>query len=94
MVNLLYQNDHEYKDGKTLYTAKCWNDLASRPFNSLIPVDEYGYSKHIMVSRPGTHADYNKGWECLKLEVSCGDKYFNGSSWTTTPSTFWINFHA
>lgn len=44
-------------------------------------------------TRGKNHADYNKGWELLKARLSIGNKYWNGSEWTTTESDFWINYH-
>jgi hypothetical protein len=32
------------------------------------------------------------GWELMKFRLRIGDKYWDGSSWTTTDSTFYINF--
>ena len=34
----------------------------------------------------------NKGWDMLKIKLKIGDKYWNGSSWTTTESTAWIPY--
>ena len=38
-------------------------------------------------------ADFNKGWPMLKMRIKIGNKYWNGSYWTTTDSTFWVNYH-
>lgn len=37
--------------------------------------------------------DYNKGWEVLQAKLQIGDYYWNGSTWTTTETTFFINYH-
>ena len=44
-------------------------------------------------TRGKNHADYNKGWPMLKAKLQIGNKYWNGSEWTTTESVFWINYH-
>ena len=33
-----------------------------------------------------------KGWNLMKFKVQCGDKYWNGSQWTTTDSGFYMAF--
>lgn len=43
-------------------------------------------------ANPGS-TGYNTGWPMLKIKLQIGDKYWNGSSWTTTESTFWLNYH-
>ena len=35
----------------------------------------------------------NRGWDILKCRLSVGDKYWNGTYWVTSPSTFWIPYH-
>lgn len=42
--------------------------------------------------RNSSHADYGKGFPMQKFKLQIGDKYWNGTSWTTTESTFYINF--
>lgn len=44
-------------------------------------------------TRSKDHADYGKGYPLLKCKLQIGDKYWNGSAWTTTDSTFYINFN-
>ena len=36
--------------------------------------------------------NYGKGFELLKCKLQIGDNYWNGSSWTTTESTFYFRF--
>jgi len=33
-----------------------------------------------------------RGWKLLKIRFRVGDKYWNGSQWTTTDSTFYLSF--
>ena len=37
--------------------------------------------------------NYNKGWNLITAKLQIGDKYWNGSTWTTTDTTFSIPFH-
>lgn len=46
-----------------------------------------------MPSRSSGSTDYGKGWPLLKAKLQIGDKYWNGSIWTTTESTFYINYN-
>lgn len=36
--------------------------------------------------------NYGNGWQLLRVGVKVGDKYWNGTQWTTTQSTFYLNF--
>ena len=44
-------------------------------------------------TRSSSDTDYNKGWPMLRAKLQIGDYYWNGSDWTTTDTTFWINYH-
>lgn len=48
------------------------------------------YNKY---TRSKNHADYNKGWPMLKARLQIGNKYWNGSTWTTTETDFQIYYH-
>ena len=48
------------------------------------------YNKY---TRGKNNADYNKGWPMLKAKLQIGNKYWNGSQWTTTETTFDIYYH-
>lgn len=43
--------------------------------------------------RTPSHEDYGKGWRLLKLKLQIGNYYWDGSSWTNNPSTFYISFN-
>lgn len=45
-----------------------------------------------MPRRSSASQDYGKGWPILKAKLKIGDKYWNGSTWTTTESVFQINY--
>lgn len=44
-------------------------------------------------SRTKTNSQYGKGFPLLKAKLKIGNKYWNGSQWTTTSSTFYINYN-
>lgn len=46
-----------------------------------------------MPTRSSSDASYGKGWPLLQAKLNIGDKYWNGSTWTTTESTFYINYN-
>lgn len=48
---------------------------------------------HTMDSRSKEHSMYGKGWPMLQAKLQIGDKYWNGTTWTTTDSTFYINYN-
>lgn len=37
---------------------------------------------------------YGTGYEMLKMKLQIGDKYWDGTQWTTTDSTFYISFYS
>lgn len=44
-------------------------------------------------SRTSTDENYGKGWPLLKMKLQIGNKYWNGSIWTSSESTFYLNFN-
>lgn len=48
------------------------------------------YNKY---ERNPNNADFNKGFPMLKAKLQIGNKYWNGSQWTTTETTFDIYYH-
>lgn len=58
------------------------------------PITEIGCnSTDNAYSRNKSDANYNKGWNLLKLKLNIGNKYWNGSEWTTKEATFFIPYH-
>lgn len=59
------------------------------------PLIDAGYNgtETVMMERAYNTTDYNKGWETLKCRLQIGDKFWNGTVWTTIPSDFWISYH-
>jgi hypothetical protein len=47
-------------------------------------------STTLNVSHAQNHPNY--GWNLMKFKLQIGDKYWNGSQWTTTESTFYVKF--
>ena len=43
--------------------------------------------------RTSSDPNYGKGWPMIKCKLQIGDKYWNGTQWTTTESTFYINYN-
>lgn len=60
------------------------------PLDIDIPFEKY---KLEILERDTTSANYNKGFSFFTAQLKIGNKYWNGSVWTTTPSTFTLNFH-
>lgn len=46
-----------------------------------------------MGTRSKSDSSYGKGWPMLQAKLQIGDKYWNGTTWTTTDSTFTINYN-
>ena len=92
---LLYQCYIYWKESKKqAYQYNCWYDVNNKNYNTLFPVDLMGFDKApVAFSRQYGNSDFNKGWTMLKLQVSVGDKYWNGTSWQTGECTFELNFH-
>ena len=92
---LLYQCYIYWKESKKqAYQYNCWKDVNNNNYNTLFPVDLMGFDKApVAFSRQYGNSDFNKGWTMLKLQVSVGDKYWNGTSWQTGECTFELNFH-
>ena len=90
--NLLYQRNHKYdKVNYKLWDIDEDTNYCSGANN---PITDFGCnSTDNAYSRRKDDANYNKGWNCLKLTLSIGNKYWNGSQWTTTKSDFWIPYH-
>ena len=63
---------------------------------TLYPIKDVGAPSAycIYCYRTPATTNYNKGWDMLKIKLKIGDKYWNGSSWTTTETTAWIPYHA
>lgn len=62
-----------------------------------IPMEDmdlsFGSDIQRYAKRTKTESLYNRGWAILKAQLKIGDKYWNGSQWTTSNSTFWISYH-
>lgn len=92
---LLYQCYIYWKESKKkAYSYNCWKDANGNNYNVLFPDDVLGFDKApVAFSRQYGNSDFNKGWTMLKLQISIGDKYWNGTSWQTGECTFELNFH-
>ena len=84
--------ENAYKDF-TYETSSGWNGniLGS-------PITYHGIrTAEAVKKRSSSDTFYNKGWPMLKCRLCIGDstqkKYWNGSSWVSNETTFWINMH-
>lgn len=58
------------------------------------PITEVGcHSTDNAKTRKKSDSSYNKGWNTLKVKLSIGNKYWSGSYWTSSETTFWIPYH-
>lgn len=90
--NLLYQRECNYD--KVHYNVWTINEDTNYCDGINTPLTEFGCSgTDNAYSRRKGDADYNKGWNMLKLKLSIGNKYWNGSQWTTKQSICWIPYH-
>lgn len=90
--NLLYQRECNYD--KVHYNVWTINEDTNYCDGINTPLTEFGCSgTDNAYSRRKGDADYNKGWNMLKLKLSIENKYWNGSQWTTTESTCFIPYH-
>lgn len=53
-----------------------------------------GNNTNVTFWRNLNHNNFGEGWKLLQVKLQIGDKYWDGSGWTTTPSTFYISFIA
>lgn len=96
--SLFYQNGTDYEDGKKTQRLSIVN--AEEGWYATTPVDKslknlpsdmnYG---GFLCTRTPSNTDYGKGFKMWMMELQIGDKYWNGTQWTTTPSTFYISFN-
>jgi hypothetical protein len=76
--NLLYQRECKYD--KVHYNVWTINEDTNYCDGINTPLTEFGCSgTDNAYSRRKGDADYNKGWNMLKLKLSIGNKYWNGS---------------
>ena len=60
---------------------------------SLANIPDLGGQSTDASTRTSSNPNYRKGWDMLKIRLKIGNKYWNGTQWTTTPSTAWIPYH-
>lgn len=97
--DLYYQNNKGADDkNKHPFTIINYDEYyyATAPVDKAVDVksDSEYMGVHREISKKGDIPDnYGSGWECWKMKLQIGDKYWNGSEWTTTESTFYINYN-
>lgn len=60
------------------------------PYDMAYTGQESGYT--VYARRKSSDTGFGTGFPLLKIRLRIGDKYWNGSQWTTTNSTFYMNF--
>lgn len=56
-------------------------------------ITTYGFVWDLLFAQYGiTPPAYGEGFDMWKMKVQLGNKYWNGSAWTTTPSTFYLPY--
>lgn len=92
--DLLWQK-RGYFGGDGKYLHKIYVDNTDNKEYLSFPLVDAGYNgdDQLIASRAIGYSDYNKGWNSLKCKLKIGDKYWNGSAWTTSDSDFWIPYH-
>lgn len=90
--NLLYQRECRYdKVNYHVWTIKEDTNYCGGLNN---PLTEFGCnSTDNAFTRRKDDTNYNKGWNCLKVKLSIGNKYWNGRAWTGVENHFWIPYH-
>lgn len=79
--------------GSDYAQTEVWQESAQ--FYSVFPYDgiETIAGEYNRIKRSSSSQDYNTGWSVIKAKLQIGENYWNGSSWTTTETTFSINYH-
>lgn len=92
--DLYYQwNGTKYGD-KNRSTLNIVNKEAK--FYSTSPVDksvDIDECKYLGLYRNKNHSMYGLGFSMWKMKLQIGDKYWNGTNWTSTESTFYIKYN-
>ena len=88
--DLWWQCDHT-SPGDDGGTTRVWDDdfFTCYPYDGVTTLaGEYN-----RYTRSKNNVDYNKGWAMLTAKLQISDKYWDGSTWTTTETTFDIYYH-
>lgn len=89
-MELFYNVDHSGNKVNTHFYS-----TDSQGYYDVLPLDsmEYRSGEYVRAERGSNDGNYGKGWPMMQARLQIGDKFWNGSVWTNTPSTFWIYFH-
>lgn len=97
--NLWYQSGGTYKDkdNKT-WVLNLFGGEGSNQYYVTCPIDKPDvegdlYYDSWQCTRTSSQSGYGSGWPMWKMQLKIGDKYWNGTTWTTTQSTFSINYN-
>lgn len=89
--DLLWQRNGSI--GGTDYTVWLEDEANHKYSGTLATVQDLGGQESNAYYRPSSDAEYRKGWDMLKIKLKIGNKYWNGTTWTTTESTAFIPYH-
>lgn len=94
--NILWQRNCNYDDVNYWIWNRSMQEDQHQYDGTWIPIKEHGAhdtdDAHLF-RRNKNDNEYNTGWPMLKIKLKIGNKYWNGTTWTTTESTAWINYH-
>ena len=102
---LWYQRNTYQKDTSYTIASKADKIYMYTPTDGILDVSPYYFAYYSDISPDGfnkgkkavktwptrnkTNPDYGKGYPMLKCKLQIGDKYWDGSKWTTKPEKYW-----
>lgn len=89
--NLMFQHDGIFNN--VVYHLWQADETNHYYGGDLFPIEERGSETYYAYKRVKEDADYNKGWNTLKIKLSIGNKYWNGQSWQSEECAAWIPYH-
>lgn len=97
--DIWYQCGGTYKDkdNKT-WELSMFGGTGSNQYFVTCPIDKPDvegdlYYDEWNAKRTSSNASYGDGWPMWKMQLKIGNRYWNGSAWTTTASTFSIPYN-
>ena len=96
---LLYQQNHTYSGNELKIVNETNHTFVMDPLEDVANIEPYNFNiqtggvpTYYTFSRRSNHADFGKGFKLMKAKLQIGDKYWNGSAWTTSQSYFYLPF--
>lgn len=96
--DLYYQNNKVATEDKSVYSIINYEEgvYATAPVDNGVEVksDQQLFGIHRVIDKNGiAEPGYGTGWECWKMKLQIGDKYWNGGAWVDTEATFYIPYN-